>query len=122
MSVYSVNKNDVVLMLLGVFIPPIPVLIRRGFFSRDFLLNLLLFLLFFFPAIIHAGYVIYETSQERQTGYEAVSNQEAQESSSMSRRNGDFNVDLEAQSMLPRYEEVVEPTKTTAPTDNKVQI
>ncbi|AQZ17052.1 SNA3 (YJL151C) [Zygosaccharomyces parabailii] len=122
MSVYSVNKNDVVLMLLGVFIPPIPVLIRRGFFSRDFLLNLLLFLLFFFPAIIHAGYVIYETSQERQTGYEAVSNQEAQESSSMSRRNGDFNVDLEAQSMLPRYEEVVEPTKTNAPTDNKVQI
>ncbi|AQZ11880.1 SNA3 (YJL151C) [Zygosaccharomyces parabailii] len=122
MSVYSVNKNDVVLMLLGVFIPPIPVLIRRGFFSRDFLLNLLLFLLFFFPAIIHAGYVIYETSEERQTGYESVPNQEAQESSSMSRRNGDFNVDLEAQSMLPRYEEVVEPTKTNAPTDNKVQI
>lgn len=108
-------------MLVGVFIPPISVLMRRGFFSRDFLLNLLLFLLFFFPAIIHAAYVIYETSEERKTGYEAIPGQEQQGNEGSSRGNGDFNVDLEAQNALPCYEEVVEPSQTNAPTDNKVQ-
>ena len=63
--VYSVNKDDLILIVLSVFIPPVSVIIRKGFFSRDFLLNLLLFLIFFFPAVIHAFYVIYETSTQR---------------------------------------------------------
>ena len=120
MSVYSVNKHDVLLMVLSVFLPPITVWVRRGFFSRDFLLNLLLFVLFFFPAIFHAAYVIYETSEERQSSYESVPNQE-EGSESQAPRNGDFNVDLEAQGTLPRYEEVVDASAAKPHGDNKVQ-
>lgn len=122
MSVYSVNKHDLLLMVLAVFLPPVTVWTRKGFFSRDFLLNLLLFLMFFFPAILHAGYVIYETSTERQSGYESVPNQE-NDPKSQQPRNGDFNVDLEAQgqSSLPRYEEVVDASSTKPHGDNKIQ-
>lgn len=62
---YSINKDDLLLMVLAVFIPPLAVWRRKGVFDRDTLLNLLLFLLLFFPAIIHACYVVYETSDER---------------------------------------------------------
>ncbi|CAI4549179.1 CDA_G0028260.mRNA.1.CDS.1 [Saccharomyces cerevisiae] len=62
---YSINKDDLLLMVLAVFIPPVAVWKRKGIFNRDTLLNVLLFLLLFFPAIIHACYVVYETSSER---------------------------------------------------------
>ncbi|CAI4043535.1 hypothetical protein SKDZ_10G0640 [Saccharomyces kudriavzevii ZP591] len=74
---YSINKDDLVLMVLAVFIPPASVWKRKGLFNRDTLLNLLLFLLLFFPATIHACYVVYETSDER-----SVERSRAQESTS----------------------------------------
>lgn len=120
MSVYSVNKHDVLLMVLAVFLAPISVWTRRGFCSRDFLLNFLLYGLFFFPAIFHAAYVIYETSEERQSSYESVPNQE-DGSEPQQPRNGDFNVDLEAQGSLPRYEEVIDRSTAQLHGDNKVQ-
>lgn len=126
MGKYSVNKSDVLLLLLAVFVPPVSVLIRRGFFSRDFLLNVLLFVFFFFPAIIHAAYVIYETSEERPQGYESVTGSVAEEEEDLL-NNGDFNVDLEANaSELPQYDDIVgssngEAIAAAAATDNKVQ-
>ncbi|CCD23044.1 Sna3p NDAI_0B00100 [Naumovozyma dairenensis CBS 421] len=62
---FSINQDDLLLVIISVFVPPIGVLIRKGFFSKEFLLNFILFLILFFPATIHAFYVIYETSQER---------------------------------------------------------
>lgn len=136
--VYSVNKDDLVLIALSVFVPPIAVIIRKGFFSRDFLLNLLLFLIFFFPAIIHAFYVIYETSLQRPYNNPNASNsargQDNTNGSSSSAEdqlplssnvdgvnNADMNVDLERDGNsdgLPNYDDIAGKVSTT---DNKVQ-
>lgn len=115
----TVNKRDGWLLLLSVFVPPVPVLIRKGFFSRDFLLNLLLFVFFYIPAIAHAAYVIVETSEERNRDFSAVPTQDDLEEPE-GPSNGDFDVDLEANGHdLPQYEEVV--AAPVATTDNKVQ-
>lgn len=125
-SKLSVNRSDIWLILLSVFVPPVPVLIRKGFFSRDFLLNLLLFVFFFIPAIAHAAYVIIETSDERKKEYAAVpSLQDLDEPSGPS--NGDYDVDLEANSQaLPEYDDIVGDSEAStaaaaAATDNKIQ-
>ncbi|KAK5779798.1 YqaE/Pmp3 family membrane protein PWA37_001014 [Arxiozyma heterogenica] len=132
--VYSVNKDDLILIVLSIFIPPVAVIIRKGFFSRDFLLNLLLFLIFFFPAIIHAFYVIYETSTQRpynntngSSTTVSISNVVATEdqlplaSNVDGLNNGNFNIDLERDGNkgdLPNYEEVAGHKHVT---DNKIQ-
>lgn len=127
MGKFSVNKGDIILLILSLFVPPICVWKRKGFFSRDFLLNLLLFVFFYVPAIIHADYVIYETSEERISDYESLAAgvQEAEQPS-----NGDFGVDLEAGSGdLPQYSDVVATSQNEGPEaaaaanamDNKVQ-
>ncbi|CCE93936.1 Sna3p TDEL_0H00770 [Torulaspora delbrueckii] len=116
----SINRSDGWLLLLSVFVPPVPVLIRKGFFSRDFLLNVLLFVILFIPAIAHAAYVIIETSDERNKDYEPVPvpSQDDEEGPG----NGDFDVDLESNA-LPLYDDVVASSEqpTDAPTDNKIQ-
>ena len=133
--VYSVNKDDLILIVLSVFIPPVSVIIRKGFFSRDFLLNLLLFLIFFFPAVINAFYVIYETSTQRPynntgdssatTSSSNVITNEAQlplASNVDGISNGNFNLDLEragSRGDLPNYEEVAGDVHMT---DNKIQV
>lgn len=132
--VYSVNKDDLLLIVLSVFIPPIPVITRKGFFSRDFLLNLLLFLIFFFPAILHSFYVIYETSTQRpynNTGNPSVATQSSNVVAAEDQlplasnvdglNNGNFNIDLERDGNkgdLPNYEEVAGNVHIT---DNKIQ-
>ncbi len=45
--------QKLVLILLCVFIPPLGVAFDRGL-GKDFLINLILTLLFFFPGMIHA--------------------------------------------------------------------
>lgn len=117
----SVNRSDVWMLILSVFVPPIPVLIRRGFFSRDFLLNVLLFVMFFIPAIAHAAYVIIETSKERDNDFAPVpSHDDLEDAETSGPNNGDFDVDLEAnQRDLPQYDDVV--ATPVATTDNKVQ-
>ena len=127
--VYSVNKDDLILIVLSVFIPPVSVIIRKGFFSRDFLL------IFFFPAVIHAFYVIYETSTQRPynntgdssatTSSSNVITNEAQlplASNVDGISNGNFNLDLEragSRGDLPNYEEVAGDVHMT---DNKIQV
>lgn len=39
-------------------VPPVPVLIKRGFFSADFWINILLCILGFFPGLLHCYYII----------------------------------------------------------------
>ncbi|QLL33756.1 hypothetical protein HG536_0F00810 [Torulaspora globosa] len=120
-SKLTVNRNDIWLLVLSVFVPPVPVLIRKGFFSRDFLLNLLLFITFVIPAIAHAAFVVVETSEERNRDFALVPSHDGQEEAT-GPSNGDFNVDLEANSQshdLPEYDDVV--TAPVAATDNKVQ-
>ncbi|GMM57604.1 Sna3 protein [Maudiozyma humilis] len=118
---YSINKDDLLLVILAVFVPPVPVIIRRGLCNKDTLLNLLLFMVLFFPATIHSFYVIYETSKERDGERERGSTQEDR----VPLTNGDFSRDLEAgradagaeesaetetSADLPRYDEVASST------------
>lgn len=90
---YSINKDDLLLIILAVFVPPVPVIIRRGLCNRDTLLNFLLFMVLFFPATIHSFYVVYETSKERDLERESTA---ALAEDRVPLTNGDFGVDLEA--------------------------
>jgi uncharacterized membrane protein YqaE (UPF0057 family) len=50
--------SDVCLVMLSVLFPPLPVWIRRGFCSCDSLINVCLFILGYFPGLIHSWYII----------------------------------------------------------------
>ncbi|KAH3666660.1 hypothetical protein WICMUC_005477 [Wickerhamomyces mucosus] len=56
------DTTDVILYIIAFVFPPFPVLIRSGFCSADFLLNLLLTAMFGLPGTIHALYIVYITS------------------------------------------------------------
>lgn len=56
------DTSDVILYVLAFFLPPFPILIRVGFCTNQFLLNVLLTLLFGLPGTLHALYIIYITS------------------------------------------------------------
>lgn len=45
-------------LLTSNIVPPVPVLIKRGFFSADFWINILLCLLGFLPGLLHSYYII----------------------------------------------------------------
>ncbi|EEQ40675.1 hypothetical protein EJF18_50039 [Clavispora lusitaniae] len=51
------HSRDWFLVLLAIFVPPIPVAVKRGL-SMDLLINILLCLLGFLPGLIHACYII----------------------------------------------------------------
>lgn len=127
---YSINKDDLLLIILAVFIPPVPVIIRKGFCSKDSLINLLLFMILFFPATIHSFYVIYESSKERESERSNIDTSRLNEDQ-MPLNNGDFNVDLERDaqtleensSSLPKYDDIAKEHNDNNATigDNKVQ-
>lgn len=52
------HARDWFLVLLAIFFPPIAVWFKRGFFTKDLLINVLLCLLGLLPGLIHALYVI----------------------------------------------------------------
>ncbi|SCW03001.1 LAFE_0G00760g1_1 [Lachancea fermentati] len=52
------HARDWFLVFIAIFLPPVAVGLKRGFFTKDTLINLLLFLLGFFPGLVHALYVI----------------------------------------------------------------
>lgn len=52
------HARDWLLVLIGFFIPPIPVLVKRGIASPDFWINILLCLLGFIPGLLHCYYII----------------------------------------------------------------
>jgi len=49
--------NKLVLIILSVLLPPVGVLLHKGV-NKDFWLNLILTLIFFFPGMIHALYLL----------------------------------------------------------------
>lgn len=57
--------SDIILYIIAFFVPPVAVLLRAGFCSSDFLLNVLLTLLGFLPGMLHAFYFIASTSPLR---------------------------------------------------------
>ncbi|SCV03539.1 LANO_0G04742g1_1 [Lachancea nothofagi CBS 11611] len=95
--IYSLNDNDIVLGLVAFLLPPLPVLIRSGFGSRNFWINILLCCLFGFPGVFHSMYIVYTTSSEHP---------------SYARVNGDE--DLEAQ-IPPAITEVTKTPETEEP-------
>lgn len=56
------DTSDVILYVLAFFLPPFPILIRVGFCTNQFLLNILLTMLFGVPGTLHALYIVYITS------------------------------------------------------------
>ncbi|CUM46181.1 unnamed protein product [Debaryomyces fabryi] len=52
------HAKDWLLVLVGFFLPPVPVFIKRGISSADFWINILLCLLGFFPGLLHCYYII----------------------------------------------------------------
>lgn len=52
------HARDWFLVFIAIFIPPLAVWLKRGFFTKDMLINVLLFVLGFFPGLIHALYVV----------------------------------------------------------------
>lgn len=57
--------SDLILYIVACVVPPVAVLLRSGFFSSDFLLNVLLTLVGFLPGVIHAFIYISITSPLR---------------------------------------------------------
>lgn len=50
--------TDFVLVVLALFIPPLPVMIRRGICSADTVINIALCCLGILPGVIHSWYII----------------------------------------------------------------
>lgn len=51
------STSDVLLYFLALFIPPVPVFVKRGC-GADVLINILLWVLGWIPGVIHAFYII----------------------------------------------------------------
>ncbi len=53
----DVDQNTLLLVIIAILLPPLAVGLKAGF-GGAFVLNLILWLLFYFPGLIHALYVI----------------------------------------------------------------
>lgn len=49
--------NKLILILLAIFLPPIAVLLKSGV-GKDLVINIILCLLFYFPGMVHAIWVV----------------------------------------------------------------
>ncbi|ODV93520.1 hypothetical protein PACTADRAFT_52092 [Pachysolen tannophilus NRRL Y-2460] len=59
---YTIDPSDLILYFLGFFLPFFPVLIRKGLFSKEFLIGFLLSIFFHIPGLLYSFYIIYDTS------------------------------------------------------------
>ncbi|KAL6928442.1 hypothetical protein ACO0SA_003182 [Hanseniaspora valbyensis] len=59
----------IILIILAFLIPPVPVIYLQGLYSKDFLLNVLLLMLGYVPAVIHAIYLIFHNDKGARHGY-----------------------------------------------------
>ncbi|CUS24670.1 LAQU0S18e01552g1_1 [Lachancea quebecensis] len=123
-NIYSFNKDDLILAILGFVIPPLPVMIRCGL-RKDFWINFLLCFLLGFPAIFHAIYVIHKTSREHPLNRgDSEADLEAQEhlTAPEASKNSEPEEAGQIDEVPPAYNQV--PTGTPAAhaaTDNKIQ-
>lgn len=53
----SPHMSPVLLIILAIFLPPVAVAVKCGL-GKDFLINLVLTLLFFLPGMIHSLYLV----------------------------------------------------------------
>ncbi|CAG8723616.1 11877_t:CDS:2, partial [Ambispora leptoticha] len=60
-----ITAGDVLLILVAILLPPVAVLIATGC-SADFCINIGLTLLGYIPGHIHAFYVLYKKSEQRE--------------------------------------------------------
>ena len=58
-----------ILVIIAIFFPFVPVIYLEGFCSKDFLLNILLLMLGYIPAVIHAMYLILNTDRSQRSEY-----------------------------------------------------
>ncbi|KAK9762939.1 hypothetical protein K7432_010825 [Basidiobolus ranarum] len=65
----QVSDRDVFLMIIGFFLPPFSVLIKRGC-GVDFLINIGLSLLGHIPGVLHCWYTVYKYNDYSQTDLE----------------------------------------------------
>ncbi len=49
--------NKVLLIVLAIFLPPVAVLLKNGV-GKDLIINIVLCLVFFFPGMIHALWLV----------------------------------------------------------------
>ncbi len=49
--------NKVVLIILAILLPPVAVFLKRGI-GKDLLINIILCLIFFFPGVVHAVWLV----------------------------------------------------------------
>lgn len=52
------HAQDWFMVFIGFFLPPVPVIVKRGFFSADLLINVVLCILGYFPGLLHLYYII----------------------------------------------------------------
>ncbi|CDK26554.1 unnamed protein product [Kuraishia capsulata CBS 1993] len=58
----TMGSTDVLLYVIAFFVPPFPVLVRKGFWTSEFLLCLILSLIFHLPGIAYSCYIVFDTS------------------------------------------------------------
>ena len=51
------DANKILLIVLAIFLPPVAVFLKKGV-GKDLLINIILCLLFFFPGVLHAIWVV----------------------------------------------------------------
>ncbi|EOD45387.1 putative stress response rci protein [Neofusicoccum parvum] len=56
------STSDVLLYFLALFVPPVPVFIKRGC-GADFLINICLSILGWIPGVIHAFWIVSKTER-----------------------------------------------------------
>jgi uncharacterized membrane protein YqaE (UPF0057 family) len=55
------SSYDVLLYFVAIFVPPVPVLLKRGP-GADFCINILLWIFGWIPGVIHSWYIISKSS------------------------------------------------------------
>lgn len=126
-NAYDFDTSDVFLYILAFIIPPVPVFIRYGFFSNQFLLNVLLTLLFGLPGTIHSVYLVYRSSNYYINNHQPLDYERIVETEPTSSANPNSYSDEPENKpssstgpILPSYEESTQGAFQN-PTDNKVQ-
>ncbi|CAH2450373.1 hypothetical protein PP7435_CHR4-1147 [Komagataella phaffii CBS 7435] len=66
------HSRDWFLAVIGFFLPPLAVFIKRGFLSGDFWINVALCILGYLPGLLHSWYIISCYPYESKSSYRGV--------------------------------------------------
>jgi uncharacterized membrane protein YqaE (UPF0057 family) len=53
----AASDNKILMIILAIFLPPIAVMLKSGV-GKDLLINIILFVFFWIPGVIHALWVV----------------------------------------------------------------